>query len=172
MLIGCLLASIDEGEEAPQQQVVETEKIKYLTDYELSLLYTCQDDVRVKDDRIVELSLSDAILLMQVGREEGGTSCIGQLWVMRTILNRLKAGWANTLWDVLTMDNQFTVVTNANYKEADLNASSHIALAMIEGGWDETQGALYWESNSNSSDSWHKKNLQFIAEIEGNLFYK
>ena len=172
MLIGCLLASIDEGEEVPPQQVVETEKIKYLTDYELSLLYTCQDDVRVKDDRIVELSLSDAILLMQVGREEGGDSILGQAWVMKTILNRLKEGWANTIWEVLTMDNQFAVVTSGKYKNADILPSTHIALAMVESGWDETQGALYWESNSNSPDSWHKKNLTFIAEIEGNLFYK
>lgn len=171
LLAGCL-ASVVKTDEGDYEEVVETQKIKYLTDYELSLLYTCCDDVRVKDDRIVELSLSDAILLMQVAREEGGTSCIGQLWVMRTILNRLDAGWASTIWDVLTMDNQFEVVTSGKYKDADLNASSHIALALIESGWNETQGALYWESTSNSPDSWHKQNLQLIAEVEGNLFYK
>ena len=43
---------------------------------------------------------------------------------------------------------------------------------MIEGGWNETNGALYWEANTNSSDSWHKQNLTFIKEVEGNLYYK
>ena len=173
LTIGCF-AVADKGEQTEKttQDILETEKIKYLTDEDFARLYTCRDDVRIKDDTIVELSLSDAILLMQVARSEGGDSCLGQIWVMRTILNRLDAGWANSLWDVLTMEDQFTVVTNGTYKNADVNVSSHIALALIEQGWNETQGALYWESNSNSPDSWHKKNLTFIKEVEGNLFYK
>lgn len=166
-------AIADNKEEVQEEtKVVYFRTIEYLTDEDFAKLFICKQDVLVKDENIVELSQQDAYLLMQVARCEGGAGLAGQLWTMRTILNRLDAGWADTLWDVLTMDNQFEVVTDGSYKNADLNSESHLALAIIESGWNESQGALYWEANTNSNESWHKKNLQFIAEIEGNLFYK
>ena len=173
LVAGCLsVSNTDEGEVEEEVQIVETKKIEYLTDEDFSKLYTCRADVRKTDDSIVELSQEDAYLLMQVARKEGGTSLNGQMWVARTILNRLDDNWADSLWGVLTMDNQFEVVTNGSYVNADLNPESHLALAMVEGGWNETDGALYWESNTNSDESWHKKNLTFIKEVDGNLYYK
>lgn len=174
MLAGCVSVSdVDEEEiEEESQEVVVTQTIEYLSDADFSQLYTCKQDIRKEDDSIVELSESDAYLLMQVARNEGGTSLQGQQWVMRTILNRLDADWADSLWGILTMDGQFEVVTNGSYKNVDLNPESHLALASIESGWNETDGALYWESNSNSDESWHKKNLTFIKEVDGNLFYR
>ena len=172
LIAGCLSVSqTDEGEHE-EVTIIDTKKIEYLTDEQLSLLYSCKQDIRKKDDSIVELSQSDAWLLMQVGRSEGGSDLQGQLWTMRTILNRLDANWADSLWGVLTMEEQFEVVASGAYKNAELNADSHIALALIESGWNDTQGALYWESNTNSDESWHKKNLTFIKEVEGNIYYK
>lgn len=171
MVAGCMsVPNADEG--ASEKEVVATKKIEYLTDEQLSQLYTCKQDVRKVDSSIVELSQADAWVLMQVGRSEGGSGLDGQLWTMRTILNRLDANWADSLWGVLTMEEQFKVVMNGTYKNADVNSDSHIALALIEGGWNDTEGALYWESCTNSSESWHKKNLEFIKEVDGNRFYK
>ena len=91
---------------------------------------------------------------------------------MNTIYNRYEQNWGNSLWDILSDGKQFTVISSGIYKTADVNANSHIALAKLEMGIDPTEGALYWESNTNSPNSWHKQNLSFIKEVEGNLFYK
>jgi hypothetical protein len=167
---------IEEETEEPQSlpEIVETEPIRYLTDYELSMLYTCCPDERKVSDNIVELSIDDAVLLLQVGRSEGGPSEEGQFWVMRTIYNRYLDGWGDSIWDILNEDNpvQFTVVENGSYKNADVNVESHLALALLESGYDPTEGSLYWESNTNSPESWHKQNLTFVKEVQGNLFYK
>lgn len=157
----------------PPAEIIETEKLPdILTDQELSMLYTCKQDLRKEDPTIVNLTYDDAQLLLKVGRAEGGPRVDGQLWTMRTIYNRLAQHWKDSLWDILNDDTQFAVVTNGSYRKADVNAASHIALAKLEMGVDPTEGALYWESNTNSPDSWHKKNLTFIKEVEGNLFYK
>lgn len=172
MMAECLSVSQTDEGEREEATIIDTKKIEYLTDEQLSLLYSCKQDIRKKDDSIVELSQSDAWLLMQVGRCEGGASLIGQMWAMRTILNRLDAGWSDSLLGVLTMDNQFEVISSGKYKSADINVETHLALACIESGWNDTEGALYWESNANSDESWHKKNLTFIKEVEGNIYYK
>lgn len=171
MLLLVALSSTEKEEEAKEpQEIIET--IEYLSYEDFLLLYSCKPDVRKTNDEIVELLQEDAVLLMKVARQEGGAGTIGQAWVMRTILNRLDAGWADNLWDLLNEESQFEVVTDGSYLKADVNAETHIALAMIESGWDETQGALYWEANTNTDNSWHKRNLTFIKEIEGNRFYK
>lgn len=171
MLIGCLLASIDEEEEVEPQQAVET--VTYLTDYDLSKLYTLSDDERREGD-IVEMTYPEAQLLLKVARQEGGTTLMGQLWVMRTIINRVEYqdGFGDTIGDVLFGDGQFEVIIKGTYENADVNENTHLALAVLESGWDETEGALYFESNSNSKDSWHSKNLTFIKEVEGNRYYR
>lgn len=172
MLIGCLLASIDEEEEVEPQQAVET--VTYLTDYELSQLYSVSDDERIKGN-IIEMTYPEAQLLLQVARQEGGETLIGQLWVMRTIINRVECDerdFGDTIGEVIFGEGQFEVVIKGTYLEADVNDNSHLALAALEGGWDETKGALFFESNSNSKDSWHSKNLTFIKEVEGNRYYR
>ena len=175
-----LLAAIEISEprfvSEANEGVVETMELPelphYLTDEDLSRLYTCKGDIRKDDQNIIELSYDDAQLLMKVGRCEGGPGEEGQLWVMNTIYNRLEQKWGNSLWEILNNEKQFAVVTSGAYKNADVNVNSHIALAKLEMGIDPTDGALYWESNTNSPDSWHKRNLSFIKEVEGNLFYK
>ena len=162
----------------PQQEVVVVEKPKWvhtLSTWELSKLYTLKDDPNM--DTTINLTTPEATLLMQVARSEGGESLIGQAWVMRVLLNRIDSDRADfegieTIGQVVFQGNQFQVVTSGSYKKADVNTNTHLALAMVESGWDETDGALWFESISNSGESWHKRNLTFIKEVEGNLFYK
>lgn len=177
LLLGAMVsvAAIPEPEEVPEEVPVIVETIKpkeihYLTDEELSLLYTCKPTER-GEDNTVQLSYSDAQLLLKVGRSEGGPGQEGQFWCMRTIYNRYEDGWGDTLWDILNDKSQFTVVSSGAYEKADVNVASHLALAQLESGYNPTQHALYWESNSNSPHSWHKRTLSFIAEVDNNLFY-
>ncbi len=180
MLSGVLCASMvtaPQTEEvkvvSPPNEIVETDTLPdILTDKELSMLYTCKQDVRKDDPDIINISYNDAQLLLKVGRAEGGPNQDGQLWTMRTIYNRLEQNWGKSIWEILNDETQFEVVTSGSYKKADVNANSHLALARLEMGENPTEGSLYWESNSNSPDSWHKKHLTFIKEVDGNLFYK
>lgn len=41
---------------------------------------------------------------------------------------------------------------------------------MVIGGWDESEGALYFESCENSS--WHSRNLEFLYEVGNHRFYR
>ena len=61
---------------------------------------------------------------------------------------------------------------NGVFKKANPTSETHMALAELEGGKDISQGALFFESSSNSSKSWHRKNKSFLFEEYGQRFYK
>lgn len=157
-------------------EVVKTEEVepfRYLTKNDFSKLYSFKPEVRIKDDSIVEVTQDEATLLMEVARAEGGTTYLGQLWIMCLIINRVNSpNFPDTITEVIFEDEQFEVVSKKTYLDADVNANTHLALAKLEMGWNDTHGALYVESNTNSDESWHKQNLTFIREVEGNLYYK
>lgn len=154
-------------------QIIETKQIDYLTDEELSLLYTCKPDIRKEDPNIVTLSQNDAWLLMQVARAEAGDDLLGELWSMRVIINRLyDERFPDSIKEIVSSTGQFEVYSTGSYKQAEINETTHYALACIEGGWNETDGAVYFESSSNGDDSWHKRNLDFVAEVNGQRYYK
>lgn len=156
-------------------KIVDTVEIQYLTDADFSRLYTLKEQTTEKD--LIELTQSEAQLLMMVGRSEGGKTLEGQLWTMRTLLNRVESTEPdfqklNTIGEVIFQEGQFQVVSTGAYKKADINPYTHIALAMIEGGWDETNGALWFEASTNSPNSWHSRNLELVKEIAGQRYYK
>ncbi len=144
-----------------------------LTDAELSKLYTCKQDVRKQNPDEIEVDSIYVPLLLGIARAESGPTLEGQLWAIRTIFNRIENGnFGNNVYEVISYPGQFEVFTKGTYLKAEVNANTHIALAMVEGGWDETEGALYWRSDKDSEDSWHENNLTFIKEVEGNRYYK
>ena len=145
----------------------------YLTDAEFSELYTLRAEEPCESERIVELSYEDALLIMQIAAAEAGDDLDGQEWTMRVILNRLEDGsFGGSIREIVSAPGQFEVYKSGRYLTTDIYTSTHLALAAIEGGWDESQGALYFEASSNSDHSWHKKNREFIAEISGQRYYK
>ena len=159
-----------EAKEEPVQvelpQIIDT-----LTYPDYSVLYTCRQDKNT--DSCLYITLPEADLLMRIARTEGGPTLDGQLWTMRVIYNRLSNGnFGNSIWDIISSTGQFEVFTTGQYIKADVNINSHIALAMIESGWNETQGALYWRTETGSTNSWHERKLQYIATIDGNRYYK
>lgn len=177
MTVSVMLVGTPQKTEVAKEKplIVDTLKIEYLTDYELSLLYTCRKDKRIRDK--VNLTQDEADLLMKVARAEAGDSQLAQMWVMRTLLNRIESDnpdfqGIETIGQVIFQKGQFQVVSTGAYKNADVNLNTHLALAMIEGGWDETDGSLWFESSSNTENSWHKRTLTFIREVEGQRYYK
>lgn len=159
-------------DECIEEEEIETEPIHYLTDDELSLLYSLNE--QPQNDKCLELTVEDATLLMQIARAEGGESEEGQLWVMAAIMNRVASDeFPDSIYEVVSQENptQFEVFMNGSYKKVELNSNSHMALAELEMGYNPTMGAVWFESNSNSDHSWHKSKI-FIKEVEGNLFYR
>lgn len=149
------------------------EEVSYLTDENLSELYSYKPEINETSEGIVEIDYEDAQLLMHIARAEAGTSLDGQLWTMRTLINRIESDeFPDEIWDVVSQKGQFEVYANGRYKTVELNENSHLALAMIEGGWDETDGAIWFEASTNSPNSWHATHLTFIKEVEGQRYYK
>lgn len=151
---------------------IKLKEIRILTNSELSKLYSCKDCYNT--DTALEISVEDADLLMRLARSEAGDKGVdAQLLVMCVVMNRLNdPQFPNSIYEIIYDDNQFSVVGTSSFIKADVNADTHMALARLEMNEDISQGALYFESSSNSNRSWHSLNREFLFEKYGQRFYK
>jgi hypothetical protein len=176
-LLGFVFLNILEKQNTPidEEIVQEVEgSVRNLTQDDLSLLYSFKPDKRTKDT--IDITQSEAMMAMKIARAEGGDSLDGQLWVLRVIINRMLSNdsdfkTVNTIGEVAYQKGQFDVVKTGKFESAQLNENSHLALAMVEGGWDDTDGALWFEADSGES-TWHSRNLTLVAIVEGQRYYK
>ena len=176
-LLGFVFLNIPEKQNTPidEEIVQEVEgSVRNLTQDDLSLLYSFKPDKRTKD--AIDITQSEAMMAMKIARAEGGDSLDGQLWVLRVIINRMLSNdsdfkTVNTIGEVAYQKGQFDVVKTGKFESAQLNENSHLALAMVEGGWDDTDGALWFEADSCES-TWHSRNLTLVAIVEGQRYYK
>lgn len=157
-------------------EAIETEEVHILTDEELSTLYSYKADVRKGNTQIVELDLSDANLLMKLAVSEAGDcGAESQYFVMMVILNRLKSDeFPNSIKEIVFQDNprQFAVIDDGSFDKAVPNVDSHIALSWVEMGIDDSFGAIYFEASTNTDESWHCTNKDFLYEVGGQRYYK
>lgn len=115
----------------------------------------------------------DAEKLMKIAMAEAeGESVEGKALVILVVLNRV---WSDQFPDsieaVLFQKNQFSPVSaGGRYWTTEPDEGCHKALALVESGWDESQGALYFESTGK--DGWHSKNLEFLFQYSGHKFYR
>lgn len=111
-------------------------------------------------------------LLLKIGMAERGdtycTDCIAL--VMRTVLNRVESPkFSSTIKGVIYAEDQFTPVMDGSFADAIPNIPCHDALEMIREGWDESQGALYYEWCEG--ESWHSRNLNLLFQHCDTRFY-
>lgn len=121
---------------------------------------------------VLELTEEEKTMLLKIGMAERGsegcTECIAL--VMRTVLNRVESGrFGTSIQKVLFAENQFTPVAKGYYHKAEPNELCEEALAMVIYGWDESQGALYYEWCEG--ESWHSKNLTLLFQHCDTRFY-
>ena len=121
----------------------------------------------------LELTDEEKILLLKIGMAELGdtecTECIAL--VMRTILNRVASDrFPGTVYGVLYAEGQFTPVGDGSFDAAVPNDSCCEALELVISGWDESQGALFYEFCEG--ESWHSKNLELLVEHCNTRFYR
>lgn len=122
---------------------------------------------------VIVLTEEDSQMLLKIGMAElGHTECeVCIALVMRTVLNRLEVGgYGNSIHGILHAKDQFTPVMDGSYEKAEPNEACHTALDMVIRGWDESQGALFYEFCEG--ESWHSKNLQLLTEHCNTRFYK
>lgn len=119
----------------------------------------------------------DAEMLMKIAMAEAeGESVEGKALVILVVLNRV---WSDQFPDSIEAvifqhyGNvwQFSpVAEGGRYWTTEPDEECAEALALVESGWDESQGAFYFESTGK--DGWHSRNLEFLFEYGGHKFYR
>ena len=120
----------------------------------------------------LDFGSDDALMLHKIAiAEAGNQSAESMALVMLVVLNRTWSDtFPDTIYDVIHQQNQFTPVSNGSYDRAQPNEKSAEAMKLVLSGWNESQGALYFETCKG--ESWHSKNLQLLFEKEGTRYYK
>jgi len=90
---------------------------------------------------------------------------------MRVIINRVESdSFPDTIEGVIFQPKQFTPILNGSYYNMIPNKDSRKALEMVKAGWDETQGALYFEVTTDEP-TWHSRSLKKLYEYKSTSFY-
>ena len=103
--------------------------------------------------------------------ESGNQPLEGQMAVGNVVMNRVASpAYPNTVQGVLAQKNQFTTYKSGALANRTPNQSSVIAAKLVLDGGEveETDGALYFDSSSNS---WASRNREFAAVLGGHTFY-
>ena len=120
------------------------------------------------------LSEADKIALQKVALAEAKCDGVkGMALVMKVILNRLDSPkFPNSVTAIVAQKNQFSTYYNGNYHKAKLCDESYEALELVLTGWDESNGALYFEHNPKGKATWQRKNLTTLFTYKGHTFSK
>lgn len=122
---------------------------------------------------MIELSWDEAYLLTQIAMEEAeGEDTEGKALVMWVVLNRIKSEeFPNSVEEVIYDEGEFAPVGNEEFGQTEPNDDCWRALNMIViEGWNQSEGALYFESEKTSS--WHSEHLEFLFKHGNHNFYK
>lgn len=115
----------------------------------------------------------ESYMLMKIAMAEAeGESVEGKALVMLVVLNRVWSdGFPNTIEEVIFEPGQFAPVrAGGRYYTTEPDSECREALELVMKGWDESHGALYFESCENSS--WHSENLEFLFRVGNHKFYR
>lgn len=112
------------------------------------------------------------ILLKIAMAEAEGEGTSGKAYVMRVVLNRVQSEeFPNTIKKVVFQKNQFSPVKdNGRYWNLEPDEECYEAYNMIEDGWDDSEGALYFSRTGSSP--WMQEKTDFLYEIGNHSFYK
>ena len=113
----------------------------------------------------------ESYLLCKIAMAEAGNQDTeGKALVMLVVLNRVWVDeFPNSIEDVIYQPRQFSPVLEGTFDSVEPDEDCWDALEMVMSGWDESQGALYFESKSNST--WYEDNLKFLFKHQDHYFY-
>lgn len=117
--------------------------------------------------------------------EAGNQNIQTKILVIMVVLNRVQSEeFPDTIHDVIFEEHdgiyQFTPLQKSGswwYKEPSDDAYEAVSVCkeQLENGYDNSGGALYFESfktDKESEQSWHGRNLQFLYKSQNMRFYK
>lgn len=121
----------------------------------------------------MDWSAEESYLLVKIAMAEAESEDTeGKALVMLVVLNRVWSDkFPNSIEEVIMQDGQFSPVKEGGRywtTEPDDDCWEALNLVMIE-KWDESEGALYFESPSSST--WHRDNLKYLFTHGGHDFY-
>lgn len=114
----------------------------------------------------------EAYLLAKIAMAEAeDQDTEGKALVILVVLNRVwHEGFPNTIEDVIYQKHQFSPISNGRFDKVEPDEDCWRALELVQvEHWDESMGALYFESKSEST--WHERNLQFLFKHGDHYFY-
>jgi N-acetylmuramoyl-L-alanine amidase len=129
----------------------------------------------VVEEQTDEISEDDYLLAKIAMAEAEGESLEGKALVIMVVLNRLEDKYfPNTVEEIIFQHNgdiyQFSPIADGRFYKVEPNDECWEALAMVKSGWDESQGALYFEACKG--ETWHSRNLELLFEEGRHQFYK
>ena len=103
--------------------------------------------------------------------EAEGEDVEGKALVILVVLNRVWSDkFPDSIEEVITQERQFTAYENGRYDRLEPDEGCWDALGMVMyDHWDESQGALYFESERESI--WHRDNLKRLFRHGNHIFY-
>jgi N-acetylmuramoyl-L-alanine amidase len=168
--------------EAIQQNMTQYQSVQDL--YEVSTMKpTTTKEPEITKEPVIETNNSlikskdwdadDSYLLAKIAMAEaGGEDVEGKALVILVVLNRVWTDeFPDTIHDVIYQKNQFSPIASGRFDRVEPNEECYEALEMAMSGWDESQGALYFESGK-SADNWHSRHLEYLFTHGGHRFYK
>ena len=115
----------------------------------------------------------DERMLAKIAMAEAeGESVEGKALVILVVLNRVWSDeFPDSIEEVIFQKNQFSpVAEGGRYWTTEPDAGCYEALELVMGGWDESQGAFYFESTGRVG--WHSQNLEVQIEFRGHKCYR
>lgn len=154
-----------------QQQIVITEVIELV---ELSKSLE-QRHITLNGEDITLTQEEEELLLRLAMAEAGNQSTEGKALVMLVVLNRtLSNDFPDTIEEVIFQESdgiyQFSPIGNGYFYQVEPSDDCVNALEMLYNGWNESEGALYFESCEG--ETWHSRNLELLFEEGEHQFYK
>ena len=134
---------------------------------------TTQAAGKFQDTHSMDWGVDELYLLAKIAMAEAeGEPTEGKAMVIMVVLNRtFSPKFPDTIEEVIFQDGQFSPIKSGRWNEVEPDADCWAALDWIYAGWDESEGALYFEAEWNEN-TWHKDNLQFIKKVGKQNFYK
>lgn len=119
------------------------------------------------------------LLAKIVMAEAEGESTEGKAMIIMVVLNRVESeDFPDTIQEVIFQNNNGTyqfspLEPGGRWWTTEPNEECYAAVDMVlMDKWDESQGALYFESIRNGKNTWHSRNLEYIKTIGNHNFYK
>ena len=114
----------------------------------------------------------EAYMVMKIAMAEAESEGVeGKALVILVVFNRVDDDrFPDNISDVIYQKYQFSPISDGRFDSVEPDRECYEALEMVQNGWDESQGALFFESLSASQ--WHSNNLQFLFQKGNHYFYR